>query len=178
MFSLTVAPTSTPRPTTSKRRPAPPRSKASKEISTSTSRKSPPSNYPDGSKQKYNYPQLEETYNELRNERTALSAELGELIKPVNEQKAKAGCLCLRAHGEPDALAAHRPAGQDRGVDPENPADQCAGSQHRGPLRVLPHGHSRAGQADRGGDVAEGQEAGRVRARVHQSSRARTVEDT
>ena len=45
--------------------------------------------YPDGSKQKYNYPQLEETYNELRNERTALSAELGELIKPVNEQKEK-----------------------------------------------------------------------------------------
>jgi Cytochrome c len=45
--------------------------------------------YPDGSKQKYNFPQLEETYNQLRNERTALSAELGELIKPVNEQKEK-----------------------------------------------------------------------------------------
>ena len=45
--------------------------------------------FPDGSKQKYNFPQLEETYNELRNERTALSAELGELIKPVNEQKEK-----------------------------------------------------------------------------------------
>jgi cytochrome c2/transcription termination factor NusB len=43
--------------------------------------------FPDGSKQKYNFPQLEETYNELRNERTALSAELGELIKPINEQK-------------------------------------------------------------------------------------------
>src|ERR1700726_3543470 len=45
--------------------------------------------YPDGSKQKYNFPQLEETYNELRNERTSLSAELGELTKPVNEQKEK-----------------------------------------------------------------------------------------
>src|SRR5580704_3439489 len=45
--------------------------------------------YPDGSKKTYDYPRLEETYNELRNERTALSAELGELIKPVNEQKAK-----------------------------------------------------------------------------------------
>ncbi len=45
--------------------------------------------YPDGSKKTYDYPHLEETYNELRNERTALSAELGELIKPVNEQKAK-----------------------------------------------------------------------------------------
>ena len=46
-------------------------------------------NYPDGSKKTYDYPHLEETYNELRNERTALSAELGELIKPVNEQKAQ-----------------------------------------------------------------------------------------
>jgi len=44
-------------------------------------------NYPDGSKKTYDYPHLEETYNELRNERTALSAELGELIKPVNEKK-------------------------------------------------------------------------------------------
>jgi mono/diheme cytochrome c family protein len=46
-------------------------------------------NYPDGSKKTYDYPHLEETYNDLRNERTALSAELGELIKPVNEQKEK-----------------------------------------------------------------------------------------
>jgi cbb3-type cytochrome oxidase cytochrome c subunit len=45
--------------------------------------------YPDGSRHKYNFPQLEETYNELRNERTKLSAELGEIIKPVNEQKEK-----------------------------------------------------------------------------------------
>jgi cytochrome c551/c552 len=45
--------------------------------------------YPDGSRQKYNFPQLEETYNELRNERTKLSAELGEIIKPVNERKEK-----------------------------------------------------------------------------------------
>src|SRR5580704_3420653 len=46
-------------------------------------------NYPDGTSKTYDYPHLEETYNDLRNERTALSAELGELIKPVNEQKAK-----------------------------------------------------------------------------------------
>ena len=45
--------------------------------------------FPDGSKKSYNYPQLEETYNELRNERTNLSVELGEAIKPVNEQKEK-----------------------------------------------------------------------------------------
>ena len=40
--------------------------------------------YPDGSTQKYNYDQLEEAYNELKNERTNLTAELGEVIKPVN----------------------------------------------------------------------------------------------
>ncbi len=44
---------------------------------------------PDGSKQNYNYPRLEEAYNQLKDERTKLSAELGEIIKPVNAQKAK-----------------------------------------------------------------------------------------
>jgi Cytochrome c len=45
--------------------------------------------FPDGSKKSYNYPQLEEIYNELRNERTSLSVELGEAIKPVNDRKEK-----------------------------------------------------------------------------------------
>jgi len=43
---------------------------------------------PDGKKQTFkNFDALEETYNDLKNERTQLSAELGELIKPVNEKK-------------------------------------------------------------------------------------------
>lgn len=45
--------------------------------------------FPDGSIQKYSYDQLEETYNELKNERTRLSSELGEVLKPLNEQKEK-----------------------------------------------------------------------------------------
>jgi cytochrome c551/c552 len=45
--------------------------------------------YPDGSKQRYTFPQLEGVYNDLKTERTKLSAELGGLIKPVNEQKEK-----------------------------------------------------------------------------------------
>ena len=45
--------------------------------------------YPDGSKATYTYPKLEETYNDLKTERAQLSAELGELIKPVSDQKAK-----------------------------------------------------------------------------------------
>jgi cytochrome c551/c552 len=44
---------------------------------------------PDGNTQRYNFDELEETYNSLKDERTKLSAELGELIKPANEQKAK-----------------------------------------------------------------------------------------
>jgi len=43
--------------------------------------------FPDGKKQEFDYEHLEETYNDLKNERTQLSAELGELIKPVNEKK-------------------------------------------------------------------------------------------
>ena len=43
--------------------------------------------FPDGSKKTYDFKQLEEAYNELKNERTLLSAELADLIKPVNEKK-------------------------------------------------------------------------------------------
>ncbi len=45
--------------------------------------------YPDGSKQKYTFPQLEEKYNEIRDERTKLSLELGEVLKPVTAARAK-----------------------------------------------------------------------------------------
>src|ERR1700730_1005305 len=45
--------------------------------------------FPDGKKQDFDYEHLEVTYNDLKNERTQLSAELGELIKPVNERKEK-----------------------------------------------------------------------------------------
>jgi len=45
--------------------------------------------YADGSTQKYTYPQLEEAYNSLKDQRTNLGAELAELIKPLNEQKQK-----------------------------------------------------------------------------------------
>jgi len=43
---------------------------------------------PDGKPQIFkDYDDLEKTYNDLKNERTQLSAELGELIKPVSEKK-------------------------------------------------------------------------------------------
>src|SRR5580700_2649489 len=45
--------------------------------------------YPDGHKEKYSFPQLEEKYNEIRDERTKLSLELGEVLKPTTAAKAK-----------------------------------------------------------------------------------------
>ncbi len=45
--------------------------------------------FPDGSKKKFTFPQLEETYNEIRDERTKLSLELGDVLKPVTAAKAK-----------------------------------------------------------------------------------------
>jgi len=45
--------------------------------------------FPDGSKKSYTFPQLEETYNEIRDERTKLSLELGDVLKPVTAAKTK-----------------------------------------------------------------------------------------
>jgi cytochrome c551/c552 len=45
--------------------------------------------FPDGSKKKFNFKQLEETYNEIRDERTKLSLQLGDVLKPVTEARAK-----------------------------------------------------------------------------------------
>src|SRR6202044_2235830 len=45
--------------------------------------------FPDGSKKQFTFPQLEETYNEIRDERTKLSLELGDVLKPVTAAKAK-----------------------------------------------------------------------------------------
>ena len=45
--------------------------------------------FPGGNKQNYKYDDLERVYNELKEERTRLSAELGEVIRPVNEHKEK-----------------------------------------------------------------------------------------
>jgi mono/diheme cytochrome c family protein len=44
--------------------------------------------YPDDSKQKYNFKQLEETYNDLKDQRAKLNAELGDTLRPVTQAKA------------------------------------------------------------------------------------------
>ena len=45
--------------------------------------------FPDGHREKYNFSQLEEKYNALKDERTKLNAELGEVLKPVTEASTK-----------------------------------------------------------------------------------------
>jgi cytochrome c2/uncharacterized ParB-like nuclease family protein len=45
--------------------------------------------FPGGNKQNYKYDDLASVYNELKEERTRLSAELGEVIRPVNQHKEK-----------------------------------------------------------------------------------------
>jgi cytochrome c551/c552 len=45
--------------------------------------------YPDGHRETYNFTQLEEKYNELKDQRGKLSAELGDTLKPVTEAKTR-----------------------------------------------------------------------------------------
>jgi cytochrome c2 len=45
--------------------------------------------FPDGHKQQYNFQELEETYNSLKDQRTKVSAELGDVLKPVTEASNK-----------------------------------------------------------------------------------------
>jgi cytochrome c2 len=45
--------------------------------------------FPDGSKKQFTFEELERTYNEIRDERTKLSLELGEVLKPVTDARAK-----------------------------------------------------------------------------------------
>jgi cytochrome c551/c552 len=45
--------------------------------------------FPDGSKKEFNFGELEKTYNDIRDERTKLSLELGDVLKPTTAAKAK-----------------------------------------------------------------------------------------
>ena len=53
--------------------------------------------FPDGHKEKYNFPQLGEKYSQLKDERTKLSAELGDVLKPVTEASNKVAAY-VNAH--------------------------------------------------------------------------------
>jgi cytochrome c551/c552 len=105
--------------------------------------------YPDGSKASYNFPQLEETYNDLKAERTKLSAELGEVIKPVSEQKAKLDAYIsdhmvdltpTQIRGLEDKTEAWDPTIMQINVAEANIVDRCE-SCHMGirePIKLTP----------------------------------------
>ena len=77
--------------------------RASRRTLTNTRRGRPRSNFPTATEQQYNFHELEETYNSLKDERTKLSAELGEVLKPVTEASNQSVSLHFRPHGGPDA---------------------------------------------------------------------------
>jgi cytochrome c551/c552 len=45
--------------------------------------------FPDGSRKQFDFEELEKTYNEIRDDRTQLSLQLGDVLKPVTAAKAK-----------------------------------------------------------------------------------------
>ncbi|HEV2468700.1 MAG TPA: c-type cytochrome [Candidatus Sulfotelmatobacter sp.] len=45
--------------------------------------------FPDGTRKQFNFHQLEETYNDVRNEKTRISLELGDVLKPMTAAKSK-----------------------------------------------------------------------------------------
>ncbi len=47
--------------------------------------------FPDGSKKEFTFEELEKTYNEIRDERTKLSLELGDVLKPVTARQGQDG---------------------------------------------------------------------------------------
>ena len=129
--------------------------------------------FPDGSKQKYTFPQLEEKYNEIRDERTKLSLELGEVLKPVTAAKAKmdeyiSDHMVDLTPQQIDGLkkTSHGMGSRDR-------ADQRRRRQYRRPLRILPHECPRAAENHSGCDDRERrEEARRIRRCIRQPSRA------
>jgi cytochrome c551/c552 len=45
--------------------------------------------FPDGTRKQFNFDELEKTYNDIRDQRTRLSLELGDVLKPVTDARAK-----------------------------------------------------------------------------------------
>ena len=90
--------------------------------------------YADGSRASYTFPQLEETYNDLKAERTKLNALLGELIKPVSAKKATLDAYVSehmvdltpkQIRGLQDKTEALEPAIQQINVADANIVDRC-----------------------------------------------------
>ena len=123
--------------------------------------------FPDGSKKEFTFPELEETYNQIRDERTKLSLDLGTVLKPVTAAKAKmdeyiSDHMVDLTPAQIDGLKK-----KDGGLGSGDRADQRSGSEYCRPVRVLPHGIARAAEDYRSRHDVEGrEEAGCVRGGV------------
>lgn len=105
--------------------------------------------FPDGGPQDFNYDQLEELYNDLKNQRSSLSAELAELIKPLNDQKEKLDAYLsehmvdltpVQIRGLQNKTEAWSPQIQQINVADANIVDRCE-SCHMGirePVKLTP----------------------------------------
>jgi cytochrome c551/c552 len=113
--------------------------------------------YPDDHKEQYDYPKLEETYNELKAERAALSAELGQVTKPVTESR-EAMSSYLSEHmtdltaaqirGLQEKTTAWDPKIVQINVAEANIVDRCE-SCHMGarePIKIVPANMALAGK--------------------------------
>jgi len=119
----------------------------------------------------YSFTQLEEAYNELKNERTTLSAELADLIKPVNVQKNLWDAYVS------DHMVTLTPA-QMAGLQDKTEAWGAENSPDQ--MCRMPKSWTRCESCHVGirepvkltatGDVFEGQETGRIRAGLHEPS--------
>ncbi len=138
-----------------------------------------PLNSPTAVEKKYTFPQLEETYNEIRDERTKLSLELGDVLKPVTAAKAKMDEYISDHMVDltPQQIDGLEETGDRMGSGDR--ADQCGRGQYRRPLRILPHERPRAAENHCGVDDGEGrEEARRIRRCLRKPSRARVIEDS
>ncbi len=134
--------------------------------------------FPDGHKQQYNFQELEETYNSLKDQRTKLSAELGDVLKPVTEASNKMSSFVsdhmvdltpAQIDGLKKKTEEWDPKIVQINVADANIVDRCESCHMnaREPLRITRRGHDAQGR----------EESGRVRPRLHQPSRAGTAED-
>jgi hypothetical protein len=123
-----------------KLRPAPaprPRPASRKELAEYKSEKATVE-FPDGSKKQFDFHNWKKTYNEIRDERTRLSLELGDVLKPVTAAKAK---MDEYISDHMVDLTPQQIDGLKKKAtewDPKIVQINVAECQHRGPLRVLP----------------------------------------
>lgn len=113
--------------------------------------------YPDGHKEQYTFDQLEQIYNALRDARTKLSGELGEVLKPVTEANAKLIAYVAdhtvdltpsQIDGLRKKTADQEPAIQQINVADANIVDRCD-SCHMGirePLKITAAGMTPTGE--------------------------------